>query len=76
MELNPIQHRAWAQQNGNKWQAVNVNVCVVQEQQGFICQSNTTNGQDICLGTEQKVCHVEICPAEILETVLIYTGKS
>lgn len=26
MELFPIQHRVWAQQNGNKWQAVTVDV--------------------------------------------------
>lgn len=66
------------QQNGNKWQAVTVDVCVVQEQQGFICESNTNaNAQDISLGTEQSVCHFEIHPAEILlVTVLIYIGKS
>lgn len=76
MEYNPIQQRVWAQQNRNKWQAVNADVCVVQEQQGFICESNTTNAQDICLGTEQNVCHFEIHPAAILETLLIYIGKS
>lgn len=76
MELFPIQHRVWAQQNGNKWQAVTAAVCVVQEQQEFICESDTTNAQDICLGTEQNVCHFEICPAEMFETVLTYTGKS
>lgn len=77
MELFPIQHRVQAQRNGNKWQAVTVDVCVAQEQQGFICESNTnTNVQDICLGTEQNVCHFEIRPAEMLETVLMYTGKS
>lgn len=76
MELFPIQHRVWAQQNGNKRQTVTVDVCDVQEQQGFICESNTTNAQDIYLDTEQNVCHFEICPAEMLENVLIYIGKS
>lgn len=76
MELHPIQRRVWAQQNGDKWQTVTVDVCVVQEQQGFIWESNTTNAQDICLGTEQNICHFEIHRAEMLETVLIHTGKS
>lgn len=76
MELFPIQHRVWAQQNGNKWQAVTVDMCVAQEQQEFICESYITNAQDICLGTEQNVCHFEICPAEMLETVLIYIGRN
>lgn len=71
-----MQRRVCAQQNGNKWQAVTVDVCVVQEQQGFICESNTnTNVQDICLGTQQNASHFEICPAEMLETVLVYIGK-
>lgn len=64
------------QQNGNKWQAVTVDVCVVQEQQGFICESNTNaNAQDICLGTEQNVCHFEICPAEMLAMYLYTLGR-
>lgn len=50
--------------------------CVVQEQEGFICESNATNAQDICLGIEQSICHFEMCPAEILENVLTYIGKS
>lgn len=76
MELYPIQHRVWAQQNGNKWQAVTVDAYVGQEQQEIISESNTINAQDICLGTEQNVCHFAIRPAEMLETVLTYIGKS
>ncbi|KAK4806386.1 hypothetical protein QYF61_016236 [Mycteria americana] len=46
-----------------------------QEQQGFICESNTIKAQDICLDTEQNVCHFEIYPDEAPETVLVYIGK-
>ncbi|KAK4810571.1 LOW QUALITY PROTEIN: hypothetical protein QYF61_004534 [Mycteria americana] len=73
--LYPLEHRVWAQRNGNKWQTVDVNACVVREQQGFICESNTLKAQDICLDTEQNVCHFEIRPYEVPETVLVYIGK-
>lgn len=70
-----LEHRVWAQQNGNKWQTVDVDACVVQEQQGFICESNTLKVQDICLDTEQIICHFEIHPDETPETVLKYIGN-
>ncbi|KAK4811143.1 hypothetical protein QYF61_019774 [Mycteria americana] len=73
--LYPLEHRVWAHRNGNKWQTVDVNACVVREQQGFICESNTLKAQDICLDTEQNVCHFEIRPDEAPETVLVYIGK-
>ncbi|KAK4805581.1 hypothetical protein QYF61_009346 [Mycteria americana] len=62
--LHPLEHRVWAQRNGNKWQTI-----------GFICESNTIKGQDICLDTEQNVCHLEIHPDETPETVLVYVGN-
>lgn len=34
----PVEHTVWAQQNRNKWQTVEVNMCIVQEEQGFICE--------------------------------------
>ena len=43
--------------------------------QRFICESNTTKAQDICLDTEQNVCHLEIHPDETPETVLAYVGN-
>ncbi|XP_076185054.1 uncharacterized protein LOC143156043 [Aptenodytes patagonicus] len=73
--LYPLEHRVWAQQNGNKWQTVDVSTCVVREKQGFICESNTIKAQDVCLDTEQNVCHFEIHPDEAPETVLVYIGK-
>ncbi|KAK4832914.1 hypothetical protein QYF61_026557 [Mycteria americana] len=66
--LYPLEHRAWAQRNGNKWQTVDVNVCVVWEQRGFI-------SENICLDTEQNICNFEIHPDEAPETVLVYIGK-
>ena len=58
--LCPLERRVQAQQKVNKWQTVNVDACVVREQQGFICESNTIKAQDICLDTEQNICHFEI----------------
>ncbi|KAK4806434.1 LOW QUALITY PROTEIN: hypothetical protein QYF61_013927 [Mycteria americana] len=52
--LYPSEHRVWAQHNGNKWQTIDVNACLVREQQGFICEINTLKAQDICLDTEQN----------------------
>lgn len=65
----------WAQQSGNKWQTVTAATCVVQKQQGFICECNTVKTQDICLDTEQNVCHFEIHPRETSETVLGCAGN-
>ncbi|KAK4820012.1 hypothetical protein QYF61_017391 [Mycteria americana] len=73
--LYPLEHRVWAQQNGNKWQTIDVNACVVWEQQGFICESNTLKAQHIYLDTEQNVCHFEIQPDGAPETVFVYIGK-
>ncbi|XP_076212573.1 LOW QUALITY PROTEIN: uncharacterized protein LOC143169181 [Aptenodytes patagonicus] len=69
--LYSLEHREWAQRNGNKWQTVDVSTCVVWEQQGFICES--IKAQDICLDTEQNVCHFEIHPDEA--PVLVDIGK-
>ncbi|XP_074424622.1 uncharacterized protein LOC141735547 [Larus michahellis] len=73
--LYPIEHRVRAQQNENKWQTVDVDACVSRDQRGFICESNTLKAQDICLDTNQNVCHFEIHPDETPETVLVYIGK-
>ncbi|XP_063177384.1 uncharacterized protein LOC134508994 isoform X1 [Chroicocephalus ridibundus] len=73
--LHPVEHRVWAQQNENKWQTVDVEACISRDQQGFICERNTLKAQDICLDTNQNVCHFEIQPDETPETVLVYIGK-
>lgn len=41
----------------------------------FICESNAIIARNICLDTEQNICHFEICPNEASETVLIYIGN-
>lgn len=61
--------------NGNKWQTVTAATCVVQRQQGFICECNAVETQDICLDTEQNVCHFEIHPGETSEAVLECVGN-
>lgn len=73
--LYPIEHRVQARQKGNKWQTVEVNACIMREQQGFICESNTIKAQDICLDTEQNLCHFVTHPHENPETILVYIGK-
>ncbi|XP_075302889.1 uncharacterized protein LOC142365708 [Opisthocomus hoazin] len=73
--LYPIEHRVWAKKDGDKWQTVDVDACITREQQGFICESNTLKAQDICLDTEQNVCHFEIHPDDAPNAVLVYVGK-
>jgi len=73
--LYQLEHRVWTQQNRNKWQTVDISSCAVWKQQGFICKSNTTKAQDVCLDTEQNICHFERYPNETPEIVLIYIGK-
>ncbi|XP_075625630.1 LOW QUALITY PROTEIN: uncharacterized protein LOC142604244 [Balearica regulorum gibbericeps] len=72
--LYPIEHKVWAQKKGDTWQTVDVDACTVHEQQGFICESNIVQAQDICLDTEQNICHFEIRPNEILQTLVVYIG--
>lgn len=61
--LHPFEHRIWAQKVDKKWQTVDL-------EQGFICESNIIRAQDICLNTEQNICHFQHP-----ETVLVYIGK-
>ncbi|XP_042660992.1 uncharacterized protein LOC122154684 [Tyto alba] len=73
--LYPSEHRAWARKVNEKWQTVNVESCITREQQGFICESNTIDAQDVCLDTEQSICHFEIHPDNSKKTVIVYTGQ-
>lgn len=50
---------------------MDLNACVVRDQD-FICEINTTETQDICLDTEQNICHFEIHPNEIPKTIVTY----
>lgn len=65
----------WAQQNGKKRQIIDIDACVIWEQQGFIWESNTIEAQNVCLDTKQNVCNFEINPNETPETVLVYVGN-
>lgn len=60
----------WAQQNSIKWQNVNVDGPVVEEQQGFICESKTIKAQHICFDTEQNACHLKYIPKKPLKLYL------
>ncbi|XP_042748656.1 LOW QUALITY PROTEIN: uncharacterized protein LOC122192214 [Lagopus leucura] len=73
--LYPIEHRIWALQKNEKWQTVDVSSCAMREQQGFICESNTFETQDICFDTEQNICHFEVQPGRMFESMLVYIGK-
>ncbi|RMC04210.1 hypothetical protein DUI87_19029 [Hirundo rustica rustica] len=72
--LYPSEHRAWARIMNEKWQTVNLESCVTREQQGFICETNMIDAQDICLDTEQNICHFEIHPDTSQKTMLVYIG--
>ena len=54
---------------------VDLESCIMREEQGFLCESNTIMAQDTCLDTDQKICHFEARPNANLETVIIYAGK-
>ncbi|XP_077645678.1 uncharacterized protein LOC144247889 [Lonchura striata] len=73
--LYPSEHREWARQIDDKWQTVNLESCIVREQQGFICEGNAIIAQDICLDTEQNICHFEIHPNKTSKTFLVYIGN-
>uniref|UniRef100_A0A8D2M0Y0 Uncharacterized protein n=1 Tax=Zonotrichia albicollis TaxID=44394 RepID=A0A8D2M0Y0_ZONAL len=73
--LYPSEHRVWARKMNGKWQTVNIESCITREQMGFICESNTINAQDVCLDTEQSICHFEVHSVTDQKTVLVYTGK-
>ena len=69
------QNTNYESNKSNKQKTVDIGACTRREQHRFICESNTIKTQDICLDTEQKICHIEMYPDEISETVLVYTGK-
>ena len=48
---------------------------VLCENNEFTCENNTIKAQDICLDTEQNVCHFKIYSKETPETVLVYIDK-
>ncbi|XP_050842348.1 uncharacterized protein LOC108963651 isoform X1 [Serinus canaria] len=73
--LYPSEHRVWAWKIQEKWQTVNLEPCIAQEQRGFICESNLISAQDICLDTDQGICHFEIHPDTNQQTVLVYIGE-
>ncbi|XP_074703747.1 uncharacterized protein LOC141933198 [Strix aluco] len=73
--LYPSEHRVWARKVNEKWQTVNLESYIVREQQGFICEGNAIEAQNICLDTEQNICHFEVHPNENPKTVLIYIGE-
>lgn len=54
---------------------VGLDSCLVRDQQGFICESNAIEAQDMCLDTDQKVCHFEVRSNIDSKTLLVYVGK-
>ncbi|XP_061873044.1 uncharacterized protein LOC133628652 isoform X2 [Colius striatus] len=73
--LCPSEHRTWTQMVHGKWQTVNLEPCITRKQQGLICKNSTLDAQDICLNTEQSICHFEIHPDANQKTVLVYIGQ-
>lgn len=72
--LYPIEDRLWARTVNEKWQTINLESCITRGQQGFICEGNTIDAQDIRLNAEQNLCHFEIHPNTDQKTVIIYIG--
>ena len=70
--VHPLEHEKWARQSRNRWLTVNVETCIMREHQGYICEGNALQVQDICLDTDQNVCHFEIYPEELTNTVVVY----
>jgi len=73
--VHPLKHEKRARQSRNRWLTVNVETCITREHQGYICEGNTLQAQDICLDTEQNVCHFETYPKELTNTVVVYIGE-
>ncbi|XP_074667534.1 uncharacterized protein LOC141917847 [Strix aluco] len=73
--INPVGHKGWAWQHKGKWQTINTDLCTNMGHQGYICEGNTMEAQDICLDTHQKECNFKAQPSPNNHTVLIYIGE-
>lgn len=58
--LCPSECRMWAKEVEGKWQTINTELYATRKQLGFMYERNVNDGQDICLDTEQSICHFEI----------------
>jgi len=45
--VHPLEHEKWARQSKNRWLTVNVETCITKEHQGYICEGNSLQAQDI-----------------------------
>ncbi|XP_074667280.1 uncharacterized protein LOC141917753 isoform X1 [Strix aluco] len=75
MIISPVGHRGWAWKQGDKWQAINTELCINMGQQGYVCEGNSIQAEDMCLDTHQKECHFEIQSSINNDTVMIYIGE-
>lgn len=71
--LRPSEHRMGAKEAEGKWQAINTELCATRKL-GFMCERNVNDGQDICLDTEQSICHFEIRSVN-QTTLLVYIDQ-
>ncbi|XP_074667130.1 uncharacterized protein LOC141917660 [Strix aluco] len=75
MIISPVGHGRWAWKQGDKWQTVNTELCINMGQQGYVCEGNGIQAEDMCLDTHQKECHFEIQSSINNDTVMIYIGE-
>lgn len=72
--LYPSEHRVWARKVEGKWETIHLDPCSTREQLGFLCERNTEDSKNICLDTEQSICHLQMHPTN-QTTLLVYTGQ-
>lgn len=72
--LYPSEHRKWAREVEGKWQTVNLESCSMRKQLGYICEGIFEDDKDVCLDTDQSICHFKMHPINQM-TSLVYTGQ-
>ncbi|XP_074673093.1 uncharacterized protein LOC141920293 [Strix aluco] len=73
--ISPVGHKGWAWQREGKWQTIDTELCTSLGHQGYICEGNTIEAQDMFLDTHQKECNFEVQLSPSNRTVLIYIGE-
>jgi len=45
--VHPLEHEKWTRQSKNRWLTVNVETCTTRRHQGYSCEGNSLQAQDI-----------------------------
>lgn len=60
--LTPIDIPKWALESQGEYHSVNIDACVWEEGNGYICSTNVYQGPHICLNASQGKCHYDLEP--------------